>query len=484
MRSLQKKIMLIVLMLSAFFCLFNETLLSVGDDVVMQEWKLAYTTVEWTMTIFLVAMSISVPLAAFVIRRWSTKLILMIALGLISLGLLIDACSPNFAVLLIGRTVEGLGAGFITPLLFTSVMKLVSPQKRGIATALCGITCGLGPSFAPTYSGWILNNHFNWHTIFVAPLVICLLLCLITPLTVYDISPHIKFVLDPLSIVESITGFPFLIVGIDLIATSLISVIGWVCAGIGLIICSFWAYRQYSISQNYSDQKTSSNTHTVPVLPLIHLPALINKIVGPAMLIIMCLQVANMDLSVVYPMAVQPAFRLNSLQASLMLMVPLLISQFCAIFSGRLFDRFKSLYIIFSGFLLLIIGFLLFAINRHINSAGLTIVICAALCTFIGVSLITPAVEAITFSAVAERFIADVSTGIQTMMQIGGAIGTAVTMSIFQISLASEPTQKDYLVAFGNISWVMIILYIGCFFMIWKVWKSTSFTAKHLIVKE
>ncbi|MBQ5493219.1 MAG: MFS transporter, partial [Aeriscardovia sp.] len=116
---------------SAFFCLFNETLLSVGDDVLMRRFNLNYVTVQWTMGGFLVAMSVTVPLLAFVINAYSTKLVISLALSLACIGLAVDFFSPSFWVLIVGRVIEGLGAGFITPLLFFSALTLFSPKHRG-----------------------------------------------------------------------------------------------------------------------------------------------------------------------------------------------------------------------------------------------------------------------------------------------------------------------------------------------------------------
>lgn len=455
--------MLGALMASAFFCLFNETLLSVGNNVVMKQWHLAYNTVQWTMTAFLVAMGLSVPMAAFVIRRRSTPRVLATALGLIVAGLAIDAASSVFPVLIVGRVVEGFGAGFITPLLFSSALSITDARRRGVVTATCGIVCGLGPSLAPLYSGVILDAGLDWHWLFAAPLCVCSLLLAISAFAVSDISPHSGSIPDHLSMVESAIGFPLAIAGINSLAVSLASVWGWAMAVVGVGFCMAWAKRQLSLSSSplTADRTDPETGEKYVIAPLLNLRALSAVPVWCGLLLVLLIQTANMCLSVVYPMAVQPAFQLNSVQSSLMLMAPLLFSQLCAAASGRLFDRIGPRVGVFSGFALLILGFLLFALNRSTDGAGLRTTVVAAVCAFVGVAFATPGIEATLF-ALAPSATADVSSAVQTAMQVGGAIGTAVSMAVFQSALGSDPLRAAYVHAFGDVSWILVVLYALC----------------------
>ncbi|MEE1324310.1 MAG: MFS transporter [Bifidobacteriaceae bacterium] len=455
--------MLGVLMASAFFCLFNETLLSVGNNVVMKQWHLSYNAVQWTMTAFLVSMSLSVPMAAFVIRRRSTPWVLATALALIVVGLAIDAVSPVFPMLIVGRVVEGFGAGFITPLLFTSTLSITDPHHRGIVTAVCGIVCGLGPSLAPLYSGVILDVGLNWHWLFAVPLCVCALLLAVSTYTVSDISPHAGSIPDHLSIVESAVGFPLAIAGIDSLAISWVSRWGWAMAIVGVGFCVTWVKRQLLLSSSpvTTDRIDPETGERYVIAPLLNLRALSSVPVWCGLLLVLLIQMANMCLSVVYPMAVQPAFGLNSVQSSLMLMAPLLFSQLCAAASGRLFDRIGPRVSVFSGFTLLILGFLLFALNKSADRVGLWTTVVAAVCAFVGVAFATPGIEATLF-ALAPSATADVSTAVQTVMQVGGAIGTAVSMAVFQSALDSNPLRVLYVYAFGDVSWILVVLYALC----------------------
>lgn len=448
--------MLIVLMAASFLCLFNETVLSVGNNAIMAEWGLDYNTVQWTMSGFLVAMSISVPIAAFVIHRTSTRTVFLVSLLLITLGLTLNAHSPNFALLLVGRVVEGLGAGLLPSLLFSSALKLTTPRRQGFVTALCGVIIGLGPSFAPLYAGSLLDAGWNWRGLFIPLSIASLVLLVLGFFFVGDVSEHSGKRLDFLSVGESIVGFTSLVGGINVLAMSLTSPLGWVLVALGLVGCGLWAYRQKQLGARRDNDATGRGS-TAPVLDLSILKL---TPVTAGMALIVLLQVANMGLAVVYPMAIQPGLSLTSVNASLILMVPLVISQAFALFAGGLFDRFGPKATVIGGLIAVIAGFIALALANV--GMGAFVVGVFATVAFVGIAFVMPTVQARMFSLVRPDQIPDVVSGAQTSMQVGGAMGTTITMGIFAAAMAAYPgveSGQPYLSSFGTVSWTLAVLY-------------------------
>lgn len=446
--------MFFILLGSAFFCLFNETLLSVGDNLLMRQFKLDYVTVQWTMSGFLVAMSVTVPLLAFFINGYSTRLVICTALCLSCIGLAIDFFSPSFWILIVGRVVEGLGAGFITPLLFFSALTLFSPKHRGHVISICGIACGLGPSLAPSYSGAILNSGANWHYIFLLPFFAALLFLFLSFFFVKDISPHKSPSPDGLSVLETVFSFPCIIVGIELLSNK--NLWGFLVLAIGLLVLSFWIFRQFHLGKGKKEGV------------LVDLFSISKKPVLIGLLLIFCLQIANMCLSVVYPIAIEPGFRLSPEASSTMLMAPLAISQLFALLAGKIYDRWGSKFLLFSGFSLLVLGFLGLSLLRSTFKGSLVYTFFAALLCFVGVALSTLAVESSIFAFLPSRT-ADLSTAEQESMQIGGAVGSAACMAIFQACHPVSFRPESYILAFASLSIVMTCLYAVCLALSWIV---------------
>ena len=449
-----KLAMFFTLLGSAFFCLFNETLLSVGDDVLMRQFRLNYVTVQWTMGGFLVAMSVTVPLLAFFINGYSTKLVISVALSLCCAGLAIDFFSPSFWILIAGRVIEGLGAGFITPLLFFSALTLFSPKHRGHVISICGIACGLGPSLAPSYSGAILNAGANWHFIFLLPFAACLALLCLSLFLVKDISPHKSPSPDSLSVLETVFSFPCLIIGIELLADK--DLWGILLLAVGLVSGAAWTLRQFRLGRKKDPGV------------LVDLFSIAKKPVLLGLLLIFCLQIANMCLSVVYPLAIEPAFRLTPSAASSMLMAPLAISQLFALLAGKIYDRWGAKLLLFSGFSLMAGGFFALSLQRRVFHGGVAFTFIFALFCFVGVALSTLAVESHIFSLLPSKT-ADLSTAEQESMQMGGAVGSAACMAIFQACEPASAPPQSYLSAFSTLSAVMACLYLFCLAVSWAL---------------
>lgn len=445
-----RKSMLVTLMVASFLCLFNETVLSVGNTAVMKEWGLDYNTVQWTMSGFLVAMSISVPIAAFVIHRYSTRAVFICSLLLIAAGLTLNAHSPSFPVLIVGRVIEGLGAGLLPSLLFSSALKLTKPQYQGFVTALCGVIIGLGPSFAPLYAGSMLSAGYNWRTLFIPLSIASIVLLILGIFLVSDVSERSQRKLDVLSIGASIVGFTSLVGGINILAMSLTSWLGWVLTGIGIVVCFAWGRRQIQLGAKNSD-----------VAPVLNLAVMRKASIAAGMALIILLQVANMGLAVVYPMAIEPGLGISAFVSSLMLMCPLLISQVFALFAGRLFDRFGAKATVLGGVSAMIVGFVLLVFAKV--SMGPLLIAAFATVAFIGVAFAMPTIQARMFSLVSPEYIPDIVSGAQTSMQVGGALGTTVTMGIFSAAFAAQgaavASGQPYLNAFSTVSLVLAIIY-------------------------
>lgn len=69
------------------------------------------------------------PLSAVLKSSFKTK---QLSLLLFFAGLLLDALAPNFAILLLGRAIQGLGTGIALPLMFDIILEQVAADKIGL----------------------------------------------------------------------------------------------------------------------------------------------------------------------------------------------------------------------------------------------------------------------------------------------------------------------------------------------------------------
>lgn len=98
--------MLIILMLGLFMVILNQTLLSVAMPRMMAEFNVAATTIQWLSTGFMLVNGALIPLSAFLIERFGTRVLFLSAMFLFTVGTLICGIAPNFPVILTGRLIQ------------------------------------------------------------------------------------------------------------------------------------------------------------------------------------------------------------------------------------------------------------------------------------------------------------------------------------------------------------------------------------------
>ncbi len=96
-----------------------ETAVNISFPTLMREFNISTDLVQWMTTICLLTISLTVPLSAYLKRRFATKHLFIFAFIFANLtftaGLLIDTLAPNFWFLLVGRLVQGIGTGVALP---------------------------------------------------------------------------------------------------------------------------------------------------------------------------------------------------------------------------------------------------------------------------------------------------------------------------------------------------------------------------------
>jgi MFS family permease len=115
----------------------------------------------WSTTLYLVASLLSGAICTRMLRGVGARWTYRIALGSFLAGSLLCAIAPAMPVLLLGRAVQGLGAGTLSALSYTLVRILFAehlwPRALSITSAMWGIATLLGPAVGgmfAEYDAW------------------------------------------------------------------------------------------------------------------------------------------------------------------------------------------------------------------------------------------------------------------------------------------------------------------------------------------
>lgn len=114
----------------------------------------------WIGSSYLLAMCISQPILSSMSQLYGRKSIILLSTLLVGTGSLISADSNAMAFFLAGRTIQGLGAGGLTVLSYTTYGSL---EKAAANKFLVGMSCSiaLGTICGPLV-GAVLNGGSDW----------------------------------------------------------------------------------------------------------------------------------------------------------------------------------------------------------------------------------------------------------------------------------------------------------------------------------
>ena len=124
---------------------------------------------SWVMTVFVLCSLCSTALMANLGDRHGRRPVFLGCVGLFAAGSLIIALAPNFAVLLLGRAVQGIGGGGIIPTASAVIGDSLDATRRGRALGLLGAVYGMAFVFGPPLAA-LLMLFAGWQWIFVANL--------------------------------------------------------------------------------------------------------------------------------------------------------------------------------------------------------------------------------------------------------------------------------------------------------------------------
>lgn len=154
---------------------------------------------QWLTSIFTLAMGIMIPITPFLIKRFSTRKLIISALSIFSVGLLVSGIATNLPVMLIGRVLQALSSGIFVSLTQVAVMQIFPADKTGLYMGIYGLAVGGVPIFAPTLAGYI-SDSFGYRVIFFGVFGLSVLTLIWTLFSARNISEGVKAELDSKSV--------------------------------------------------------------------------------------------------------------------------------------------------------------------------------------------------------------------------------------------------------------------------------------------
>ncbi len=322
----------------------------------MKVFNQSLNNVQWITTAYLLAVTLTIVLAAYLQRSFKFKN-LIIAAGTASvIGGVICMLSNTLPVMLLGRVIQGIGTGIAMPLLFSIIMLEVPRAKQGSFVGTAGVIVALAPSLGPTYGGICLAA-LNWRFNFIFTLPITIVFFIIAARFMSDNKAH----RDHLNFSEYlliVLALVALTLAVNNLSSGFASPLVW--GGLLVTVISFVIFFKLA--------KQEGKAH------IINISVLKNTSFNLGLLIYTFLQFIQISLTFVIPNLAQLGLKTSALTSGMLLLLGSLLSAFFGPVMGGLLDSqgFKKLFLI--GSFLAMAGILLYIIFAQKLSIALIVI--------------------------------------------------------------------------------------------------------------
>ncbi len=125
-----------------------------------------FSIYPWVISAYLLAATVSTPIYGKLADLFGRKHVLLFGLVLFTLGSILSGMAQNMIQLIAMRTLQGLGAGAVGPIVLTILGDLFTLEERAKVQGLFSTVWGLS-SVAGPFVGGYLTDHLGWRWVFL-----------------------------------------------------------------------------------------------------------------------------------------------------------------------------------------------------------------------------------------------------------------------------------------------------------------------------
>src|SRR5438067_9638677 len=180
----------IAVMSSTFMEVLDTTVVNVSLPHIAGSLSATTDEATWTLTSYLVANAIILPMTGWLAGRFGRKRLLLMAVTGFTASSFLCGLAPSLGFLIIFRIIQGACGGGLQPLSQAVLLESFPPQKRGQAMAFWALGIVVAPMLGPVIGGWLTDN-YSWRWVFYINVPIGVLAILLTQRYIFD-PPYIK----------------------------------------------------------------------------------------------------------------------------------------------------------------------------------------------------------------------------------------------------------------------------------------------------
>jgi DHA2 family multidrug resistance protein len=177
-------------MLATFMEVLDTTVVNVSLPHIAGNLSASIDEATWTLTSYLVANAIILPLTGWLAQTFGRKRLLMSAVIGFSVASFLCGLAVNLPMLIVFRVVQGATGGVLQPVSQAVMLEAFPPAERGKAMAFWGVGIVVAPMLGPVLGGWLTDN-YSWRWIFYINLPIGVASVMMTKAFIFD-PPYLR----------------------------------------------------------------------------------------------------------------------------------------------------------------------------------------------------------------------------------------------------------------------------------------------------
>lgn len=168
-----KLLVLIGLLIGLIFAELDETVVSTAMPTIIRDLH-GLSLYGWVAGIYMLAMTMFMPILGKLADLYGRKRVYLTCIGLFIAGSIVSGLAQTMPMLLIGRGIQGIGAGGLMPLAMVILGDTYPLEQRAKIQAMIGPVMFLPQLLGPTVGGYIVD-HISWHWVFLINIPVGLL---------------------------------------------------------------------------------------------------------------------------------------------------------------------------------------------------------------------------------------------------------------------------------------------------------------------
>ncbi|MGE8080821.1 MFS transporter [Peribacillus loiseleuriae] len=446
--NLKKHSVLFAILVGAFSLVLTNSAFNILLPNLIQMYDISTTFGGWIITLYLLAMTITMPLTACIVDQLGKKTTYILGISLYGLFSIAGYLFYQYVqIILLVRFIHGIAAGLMIPLSLVLLFDIYRKDVRGKVTGVWGMLLTIAPAIGPTFGGIIIQFGELKH-LFLINIPLALLSLILCYRQIKPNQPAKRKTIRFKSILLMMLGIGGMSLGIQMFSNPIFP--RWTIsllflAGIVILV---------RFIQNENVQKE----------PIIRSSLLRNPIYAVS-IIISAMQASVMfGVIFIFPLMLQEVFHLSpSITGAIFIPTAICTSLFVWI-GGNLIDSGKYLHFITFGIVLIAISVLLFAFI----STGTSLIVIALLMAVrgCGIGLSNMTVTTIGLNSLADEDLHEGSALSNTIKRLASSLTVMLLTCYYDIRWQMISRSGDS-IQFAK--WMALkeeCLMLGCFMLL------------------